>query len=317
MRINTLVTLGASAAFGIMAIVLARGWIEGAVESEFSHKRVATQAAPAPALSTVPVVVADIPLSFGDTLTREALRIVDMPDGAVPEGAYTNLDDIFGNNDQRTVVLTRMAFNEPLLGFKISGPGGRGSLSSLISEGMRATAIRVTDVAGVAGFVLPGDYVDVIYTRDQESRRGNSSVLLSDVILQNIRVLGIDQNLDSQTSDPNVVKTVTVEVSNQDAQRLHLAMDAGRLSLTLRRIGEEDIQKEKPISSKTLVAKAAKAPVNRWRGPKAPAKLTPPTPINEIANITIIRGEDRDEVNVAMEVDPAAAVTLNSELAGG
>lgn len=204
-------TLGASAAFGIMAIVLARGWIEGAVESEFSNKRVPAQSlAPRAVPNTVPVIVADIPLSFGDVLTREALRIVDMPDGAVPEGAYTRLEDIFSDTDQQTIVLTRMAYNEPLIGFKISGPGGRGSLSSLITEGMRATSIRVTDVAGVAGFILPGDYVDVIYTRDQESRRGNSSVLVSDVILQNIRVLGIDQDLDNQSSEPNVVKTVTV-----------------------------------------------------------------------------------------------------------
>ncbi len=319
MRVNTLVTLGASAAFGILAIVLARGWIEGAVENEFSNKRVtAPITATGSIIETTPIVVADIPLNFGDVLSYENLRLVDMPEGMIPEGAYLSIEDLLFDTTQQTVALSRMNYNEAVLGFKISGPGGRGSLSALISEGKRATAIRVTDVAGVAGFVLPGDSVDIIYTRDAQTRRGADERLVSDVLLQNVKVLGIDQNNNSQSATPSVVDTVTVEVTNEDAQKLHLAMDEGNLSLTLRRVGELNVEKQRRITSDNLINRH-KPKSQKWRKPVAAAKLTPPKPTDQVANITIIRGDDRDEVSVAMEETslPAADVQLSNELAGG
>jgi len=169
--------------------------------------------------------------------------------------------------------------------------------------------------------VLPGDNVDILYTRDESNRRGGNGVLLSDVLLQNIRVLGIDQDLSEQSSTPNVVSTVTVEVSNEDAQKLHLAMDAGRLSLTLRRVGETDIGHERRMTSKGLVS-LPKRKTNKWKAPAAAAKMTPPPVIDQTANITIIRGEDRDEVNVAMEESVSTSSNNNdpllaTELAGG
>lgn len=98
-------------------------------------------------------------------------------------------------------------------------------------------------------------------------------------------------------------------------------MDAGRLSLTLRRIGEEDVYKEGRLTSKSFVAVAPAAKPNRWKTPSPAVKLTPPVPKNEIANITIIRGDDRDEVSVVMEGDGAplsgGALDASSELAGG
>jgi len=319
-RANTLVTLGASAAFGIMAIVLARGWIEDALEDEFANQRDRSQTISAPLYHTAPVLVADTPLNFGDVLSRENLRLVDMSDEIIPEGAYSSFEDLFSDQSQQTVVLTRMNFNEPIIGFKISGPGGRGSLSALISEGMRATAIRVTDVAGVAGFVLPGDNVDIIYTRNGASRRGGDSELLSDVLLQNVKVLGIDQDLSDQSTTPSIVKTVTVEISNEDAQKLHLAMDAGRLSLTLRRVGEMEVTSARRITSKSLIA-SAKPKVNPWKNPAPARKLTPSPVADQVANVTIIRGDDRDEVSVVMENTLSNTAASNSvstkELAGG
>lgn len=304
-----------------MAVVLARGWIEGAIENEFANQTSPVSAINTSLNDTVSVLVADIPLKFGDVLSRENLRLVDMSDEIIPEGAYTSFEELFSNDNQQTVVLTRMSYNEPILGFKISGPGGRGSLSALITEGKRATAIRVTDVAGVAGFVLPGDSVDIIYTRDETSRRGGGDVLLSDVLLQNVKVLGIDQDLSDQSSTPNVVSTVTVEVSNQDAQKLHLAMDAGRLSLTLRRVGEKAVISERRITSKELVAAVAKPKTDTWKTSLTAQKMKPPPVVDQIASVTIIRGEDRDEVSVAMEETLSNASVSNplstSELAGG
>ena len=164
MRLNTLVTLGASAAFGIMAVVLARGWINDAIESEFRDSRPTANEYTKKAEPTFPVVIAANDLGFGDELTAEALRIVNYPEDAIPVGSYASLDEIFTDMSKRTVVLSQMRLNEPLMNYKISGPGGKGSLSARIAEGYRAAAIRVDDVTGVAGFIVPGDFVDVIYT---------------------------------------------------------------------------------------------------------------------------------------------------------
>ena len=298
MRLNTLVTLGASAAFGLMAVFLARGWINDAIEDEYRQIRPAqtTQAA-APSFG-VPVVIVRNDLSFGDTLSPEALRIVDYPEDAVPVGAYSAIEDIFTDYTARTVVLTQMRLNEPLLDYKISGPGGKGSLSARISEGYRAASIRVDDVAGVAGFIVPGDFVDVIYTRDKnpDTRRGGTE-LIADVLLQNIKVLGIDQNLSDETDAADLARTVTVEVTNADAQRLHLALDSGKLSLTLRALGETEMVAVSTVKASTLGKSTARQARRPYRA--RPAKKQPTA---RTAQVTVIRGEARDEISVHREI---------------
>lgn len=305
MRLNTLVTLGASAAFGIMAVVLARGWINDAIESEFRDSRPTAALAVHPAQG-LPVVIAANDLGFGDELTGEALRVVNYPEDAVPFGAYASLDEVFTDLSKRTVVLAQMRANEPLMDYKISGPGGKGSLSALISEGYRAAAIRVDDVSGVAGFIVPGDFVDVIYARNSSTLRDDQD-LTADILLQNVRVLGIDQNLNENSSAADIARTVTVEVKNTDAQRLHLALESGTLSLTLRAVGETS-----EIAAQTVKAsQLGKAPTKRASrriGKPYVAVLKPEG--SNVAQVTIIRGDVRDEVSVVREDE-----TL--ELAGG
>lgn len=296
MRLNTLVTLGASAAFGIMAVILARGWINDAIEDEFRESSSAQSVfAPSPSLN-YPVVVAANDLAFGDELTAEALRVVNYPEDAIPLGAYSAIDDVLSDYTARTIVLTQMRLNEPIMDYKISGPGGKGSLSSRISEGYRAAAIRVDDVTGVAGFIVPGDLVDVIYSYEKDTR-GDDINIISNVLLQNIKVLGINQNQNDQSSSAEIANTVTVEVTNEDAQRLHLALESGRLSLTLRSIGETLINPEKTLTSANMsVASAhkAKRPIMRKVKNVKPA-------LSNSAAVTIIRGEERDEVVVLRE----------------
>ena len=306
MRLNTLVTLGASAAFGIMAVVLARGWINDAIDSEFRDTRPASIAATQYQAPTVPVVIAANDLGFGDELTAEALRVVEYPEDATPVGSFASLDEIFVDMSKRTVVLSQMRLNEPLMNYKISGPGGKGSLSARITEGYRAAAISVNDVTGVAGFIVPGDFVDVIYTRDPETRRGGTE-LVADVLLQNIKVLGIDQNQNDTTGAANLARTVTVEVKNEDAQRLHLALDSGKLSLTLRAVGETALDSALTVKSSQL----GKAPVKKARRyVRKPKVVVPKTEGSNVAQVTIIRGETRDEVTVLRE-------ETELELAGG
>ena len=305
MRLNTLVTLGASAAFGIMAVILARGWINDAIESEFRDSRPTANLA-VETIKGFPVVIAANDLGFGDELTAEALRIVNYPEDAIPFGSYTSLDDVFTDLSKRTVVLSQMRLNEPLMDYKISGPGGKGSLSARISEGYRAAAISVTDVSGVAGFIVPGDFVDVIYTHDPQTRR-NGNELIADILLQNIKVLGVDQNQNESSSAPDLARTVTVEVTNADAQRLHLALDSGKLSLTLRAAGETILEPSLTVKASQL----GKAPVKQARRRIYKPQLVIPKPEgSNIAQVTIIRGDTRDEVSVVRE-------ETKLELAGG
>ena len=125
-------------------------------------------------------------------------------------------------------MLASIERNEPLLRAKITGPGQKATLSAVIQDGMRATTVRVNDVEGVAGFVLPGDHVDILMTRQVD--KASSS---TDVVLQNVRVLAIDQLADDASDKPTVVKAVTLEVDTVAAQRVSLASSVGALSLAV------------------------------------------------------------------------------------
>lgn len=310
MRLNTVVTLGASAAFGIMAVILARGWINDAIESEFRDNRPTKMASAPKAQDTFPVIVVTNDMNFGDTLTQASLRVVNYPEDAVPQGSYSSMDEIFKDVTKRTVVLNQMRLNEPLMNYKISGPGGKGSLSARISEGYRAAAIRVDDVSGVAGFIVPGDFVDVIFTRENPQntqRQTDQSDLIADVLLQNVKVLGIDQNLNENSSAADVARSVTVEVKTADAQRLHLALESGTLSLMLRSAGETAVEPSLTVKASQL----GKAPVRKVKPqPRKPKIVIPKAEGSNVAQVTIIRGETRDEVSVLRE-------DTKLEMAGG
>jgi pilus assembly protein CpaB len=146
--------------------------------------------------------------------------------------------ELTGGNPR--LALAPIAANEPILPQRISGPGGRATLSGVIRTGMRAATIRVDDVMGVAGFVLPGDFVDVLVTRDDGE--DSSKKMRTDILLESVRVLAVDQTASGEKNDPVVAKAATIEVSPEQAQKLALAGQVGTLSLALR--GAED-----PLSS--------------------------------------------------------------------
>jgi pilus assembly protein CpaB len=125
-----------------------------------------------------------------------------------------------------------MAANEPILRSKISGEGGRAAISAVLDPTKRAVAVRLSDVAGVGGFVLPGDVVDVLVTRTPMNPNGNSQQI-TDVLLQKVRVIAIDQDASDSTDKPAIGKTATLEVAQVDAQKLALAQQVGQLSLAL------------------------------------------------------------------------------------
>ncbi|WP_416877177.1 Flp pilus assembly protein CpaB [Litorimonas sp.] len=328
MRLNTIITLGASAAFGLLAVFLARGWINSAVKKELGQTSSET-VQQVKTIPTTPILVADIELAFGDVLTPDSVRLVEYPKDSVPDGAFTNLDTLLGEQGER-VVLSTLTLNEPILGHKISGPNGKASLSARIRPGYRAVAVRVDDVSGVAGFVVPGDIVDVIYTREPESaanKRSNSSAsnYVSDIILQNISVLGVDQNQSNKTAEANVARTVTLEVKNEDGQALNLAMEYGTLSLSLRGVGEIQPEKSQRVRLSDLGPMSAKS-ASLPRTQSSARKNTVPKK-RDVAEITIFRdGPDVEETIEQLSVKKEAPKLMSaseeepklySDLAGG
>ena len=254
MRPSSLIMLAVALVFGVSAALLAKFWLENQVPGP--------QIADAkPAVDMGTLVVATGPMRFGTRVTQAHLREVQWPQGAVPEGAFAKISDLVNGNGKR-VVLSAIEENEPVLEWKITGPGQRASLSALIDKDKKAVAVRVDDVQGVAGFVLPGERVDVLLTRTRIEEMGDtlqSKSAFTDVLLENVRVLAIDQLADDRTEKPSVVKTVTIEVTTDQAQKLALAGSVGMLSLALRSAGSVNAQPSRRISLVDLGKRTATA----------------------------------------------------------
>ena len=293
MKRNTLATLGGAVVFGMLAVWLAQGWINDAVQSEFAAKRSAqpkvTKKEPG-----LPVVVAKTDVAFGVKLTPDMLEVIEIPKDAKPLGTFASLEDLKLDPTRPTVALIPISANEMLFDHRISGPGGRGSLSALITPGMRAFTIYVSAVSGVGGFVVPGDRVDILYTRDVDQQR-NGSNLKSDLLLQNVKVLGIDQNLNDQTDQPAPADTLTLEVTPVDAQKLRLAQDMGTLAISLRRNGETDVIKGQTVSATTLLGtttSSSSRPTVQRPSRRKPAKTS------SGSEVVVVRGDVREPVLV-------------------
>ncbi|HYA07768.1 MAG TPA: Flp pilus assembly protein CpaB [Xanthobacteraceae bacterium] len=251
MRTSTIVMIGFAVLFGLLAVFLAQTWLNNQADERMRSLEAQRKAAPPERT----MVVAAKPLRFGDELAAAALREVPWPQEALPPGAFAKIADLTAS---RRVVVLPMEANEAVLASKITGPGQRATLSAVIGEGMKAVTIRVNDVEGVAGFVLPGDHVDVVLTR--QSDKDNAS---NDIVVQNVRVLAVDQQADARTEKAAVVKAVTLEVSETDAQKLSLAAAVGTMSLLLRKAGETDETRPLRVTL-TDLWKASSQPSSRY-----------------------------------------------------
>jgi len=223
-------------------------------------------------------VVAAAPLRFGMPLSQQTLREVSWPREAIPAGTFGSMQQLLAGG--KRIVLASIEANEPVFASKITGPGQRATLSAVTEPGMRAITIRVNDVEGVAGFVLPGDHVDVLLTQQPDKHSGNT-----DVVLQNAKVLAVDQLADDSSEKPSVVKAVTLEVETVSAQKLSLAASLGTLSLVLRKAGEASHEGTRRVSVGDL-------------GNDAPAQAGD---AGRYAKVVITRASKREEYNVPAE----------------
>jgi pilus assembly protein CpaB len=176
------------------------------------------------------LVVAVSDIDLGSRLTPAMLKVVDWPANSMPKGAFTTAAEL----DTR-VLRASVLSGEPVLESKLAPVGSKGGLSAVVAEGKRAMTVRVNDVIGVAGFALPGNYVDIIInTQEENAKSGNRDQQISKIVLEHILVLAVAQEVGRDETKPKVVSAVTVEVTPDQAEKLDLARSVGTLSLMLR-----------------------------------------------------------------------------------
>jgi pilus assembly protein CpaB len=243
-------------------------------------------AAPAAApVETTSLVVAAKDISFGTKLTPEDLALVAFPKEAVPDRAYTEIDSVAG---QTTKVF--LVKGEPVLAPKLSTVGG--GLSVRIPESLRASSVKVNEVSGVSGFILPGDRVDVLATFDNIGQTRSS---VTRTILQDLEVLASGVQTATKNNKPVDVQAVTLLLDPQGAEALALALHQGEIHLVLRNPADHEIVEVDPTSTSDLMKKARPAPAPRpvvarpqSVAAKADTAVNPPPP-PERKTYTIIR----------------------------
>lgn len=272
MRRQTLIALAVAIVLGLVAVWLANTYL-GAREARIDQGDVDTSR----------IAVAAVPLNYGAELTRDRVRFVDFPTTTLPPGSFASFEDLLPEGQKR-YVLRPLQVNQPLIAADLTGAGQRASIAATLPDGMRAATVQINAVSGVAGFIQPNDTVDVLITR---APIDGAESTVTDVLLQNIRVIGMDQR-SQQNGQPAVSSTATLEVSPVDAQKLALGQQLGSLSLVLRKPGvDENITVIETISLNDLRYELSRAydrepeaapRAQPRRVVRRPARQTPPPP---------------------------------------
>ena len=220
------------------------------------------------------------------------LNTVDWPRGSIPDGAFHDMQQL-----QDRVVKVGVLRGEAVLEGKLAPVGTKGGLAAVIAPGKRAMTVRVNDVVGVAGFALPGNYVDVVVNAQQEQNgKTEESRQISKTVLENVLVLAVAQEADRDETKPKVVSAVTLELSPEDAEKLDLARSVGNLSLVLRNQIDKDPTSTAGITKHQLFGtpEAAPAPVKVAAPAKPVMQRARPAPQASTATcVEVIQGGAR------------------------
>jgi pilus assembly protein CpaB len=250
-------------------------------------------------IPTQHVVVAASDLDVGAELTKDQLRIIDWPANAMPAGAFNDMKDVIG----RGIVLPVIQ-NEPILPNKLAGKDAGGGLPPAIPPGLRAVSVRVNEVIGVAGYVLPGTRVDVVAT---VSPTGQGTDMTSKVVLTNVQVLAAGTKIERDGSDKNkpiAVSVVTLLVNPEEAERLTLASTEGKIQLALRNPLDKATPLTQGIRPAALLGfgaptrnAVARARTTSGKGGPTAVAMVP----LEMPTVEIIRGDKRAHEVVRQE----------------
>ena len=271
----------------------------------YAYRMLSNRLAP-PTEETVAIVVAAEKLSLGNRLTETQLRVANWPKANLPEGHFSDANAIVGRG-----VIVPMSPNEPVLDSKLASKEAGAGLGSAIPEGMRAVAVRVNDVIGVAGFVVPGTHVDVIIIGSPSP----SALTTSKIFLENVQILSAGQNVERDVNGkPQSSQVVTMLVTPEDAQKLALAGDA-RIQLALRNPIDMAVENPKGVQTAMLygtssVASPPDAPRQRVRPtvvkyvPKPKPEVVPTVnvePAVRTVTVEVIRGDKRETSTFQMK----------------
>jgi pilus assembly protein CpaB len=205
------------------------------------------------------VVVAKVEIPVGSRIIKEHLGVAQFPRNVAPDGAFAVIDDkLIGR-----VVVTRIAPREPITESRLAPVGAAGGLSSVIPEGFRAMTVKVDDVVGVSGFIMPGTLVDIVVVTAPPKTTGQEE-MVSKIVLQNIKVLASGQNIDKPKNDREVersVKAVTLQVTPEQAEKLALASSEGKLQLVMRNSVDQGDEVTPGANKSTLLSGERAQPV--------------------------------------------------------
>lgn len=278
---RALIMVGVALFLALAAVVVAAQWITG--QSAGNSNKVA---------------VAMLDVSMGARLTPELINMVDWPASAVPAGAIGDPKALEGR-----ITRSNIQRGEPILENKLAPAGTTGGLSSVVAEGKRAMTVRVNDVVGVAGFALPGNFVDILVNTQSDS--GGDHLVreqpISKIVLERILVLAIAQEANRDDTKPKVVNAVTLELTPEQVEKLDLARSVGTLSLVLRNqidpqsANTEGATKSSLFGELKLPMPAPRSEVQQLRPapPQEPRQPAPPRNEPSGEKVEVIKGLER------------------------
>ena len=258
------------------------------------------------------VAVAKVAIPVGTKIIPEQVMVVQFPKESTPDGAFESAEKLAGR-----VAVTNIAPREPITEARLAPEGTAGGLSAVIPEGYRAMTVKVDDVVGISGFIMPGTLVDVVVTIDPQEKAGMQDPI-SKIVLQNIKVLANGQNIDKPQDqrEANSVKAVTLLVTPEQAEKLALAASEGKLQLVMRNSidqgdektpginkrgllgGERAVPAPEPGSLKSERSEPKPAPRRaRVQGVASSTPLTPPVAQAPRASVEMIEGGKKRSVD--------------------
>lgn len=275
-NIRGMVMMGIALLLAVAAVLVAARWI---------NARAST--------ATNKVAVAQADIALGSRVLIETIRMVDWPSNAMPPGVFNDPKLL-----ETRVARTTIQRGEPIMEAKLAPPGTQGGLSAVVAPGKRAMTVRVNDVVGVAGFAMPGNFVDVLVNTQGEKQRGGNAdkdPSISKIVLERILVLAIAQEASRDDNKPKVVNAVTLELSPEQTETLDLARSVGTLSLVLRNQVDPESTPTGGATKSTMLGMPAEEPAVAKPAPKPapPVRRAPPSQPRLAEKIEVIKGLDR------------------------